>query len=768
VPPPQGTLSLYDDQLENAAEDWSWATVDLANATPVHAGAKSIKVTAGSFEAFRIHFHSPISTASYNGVTFWMNGGAAGGQPLVIAATVNDTAQAAFTLAAPAANTWQKYTVTVAQLGLTALPNFDGFWIQNNSGAAISPFFIDDIDLVGAAQQPLPVITSFNPTSGKPGDLITITGSNFPGVTEIRFNGAVAIFIQDSPTQASATVPAGATTGPISVKTADGTGFSDSSFIVVAVTPPPTITSINPTSARFGDLVVITGSNLGSATQVKFNGGSASFIADSATQISAIVPTAAEAGPITVITPGGSAVSATLFFPDITPRPPVITSISPASGMTGDSITITGAALDFVTEVKFNGTSAVFTINSATELDAKVPAGAATGPITAISAGGTATSTTFTVKTAQPGGPGTFQQMHTDDGGWFTGFAIHSSGRIYGRTDIGGLYRSDNHGDSWQFLSGDMTSAGALMVQGVAVAANDANVVYQCVGVSYTALANQGIWKTTDGGATWNLLKGGIHFSGNDAERWGGECIAIRPGNDAEIWAGSRGDGLWRSRDGGNVWLQVGAGTFAGAQFTSISLPPAGRSDIWVGASGFAGPGGLWVSVDEGASWAAVAGAQNGVAAPQGVWHITREPNGKVLVAGGNATGSVLYEFNSANWNAPASYTWTDISWPGIDRSEPAPLVAALSDGRIVSGSIFGGYSGGPNSLRTQVRSVGGLWTPIDNLSGAMPAWQRNPGPTLIEGSRNALVQDPSNANRWFMAGGYGPFRTSDGGKSWQ
>lgn len=364
--------------------------------------------------------------------------------------------------------------------------------------------------------------------------------------------------------------------------------------------------------------------------------------------------------------------------------------------------------------------------------------------------------------------PGTFQQMDTDCGGWFTGLAAHGTGRLYGRTDVGGLYRSDDHGDTWKYLSGDFTSFASLCVQGVAMAAANPDVVYQCVGVSYGG-AGQGIWKSSDGGATWSHVKSGLRFSGNDPERWGGECVAVRPGNDNEVWAGSRGDGLWRSVDAGVTWTQIGSGTFPSAQFTSISLPPAGRTDVWVGASGFEGPGGVWVSVNDGANWRQITGLQAGVAAPQGCWRISRTPNGQVLVAGGNgAVGTVIYQFDAGDWSNPASYTWTDISWPGIDRSEAAPLVAALADGRIVVGSIFGGWAGGPDSRRTQVRSVAGVWSPTDALNGSMPGWQRNPPPVLIEGGRNALVQDPSDANRWFMAGGFGPFRTTDGGVTWQ
>ena len=137
--------------------------------------------------------------------------------------------------------------------------------------------------------------------------------------------------------------------------------------------------------------------------------------------------------------------------------------------------------------------------------------------------------------------PGSFQQIPCDGGGWFEQIVPHSTGRLYGRTDVGGLYRSDDHGDSWQFLSGDFTNYASYFVQGVAVASGNANVVYQATGTSYASTEpGRGVWKSADGGATWSQVLAGVNFSGNDAPRWGGECLAIQPGNDAEIWAGSR------------------------------------------------------------------------------------------------------------------------------------------------------------------------------------------------------------------------------------
>ena len=42
---------IFPDALQNNWEDWSWAATDANNAAPVHAGNRSIKVTANAWEA---------------------------------------------------------------------------------------------------------------------------------------------------------------------------------------------------------------------------------------------------------------------------------------------------------------------------------------------------------------------------------------------------------------------------------------------------------------------------------------------------------------------------------------------------------------------------------------------------------------------------------------------------------------------------------------------------------------------------------------------
>ena len=77
-----------------------------------------------------------------------------------------------------------------------------------------------------------PEISGTSPGSGTVGSSVSIGGHGFTGTTSVKFNGVAASFTVSSDGLISAVVPAGATTGPVSVTTPNGTATSSAAFTV--------------------------------------------------------------------------------------------------------------------------------------------------------------------------------------------------------------------------------------------------------------------------------------------------------------------------------------------------------------------------------------------------------------------------------------------------------------------------------------------------------------------------------------------------------
>ena len=194
-----------------------------------------------------------------------------------------------------------------------------GFSVGPINTAAISPTATDDIIafLEGISFSP------FAPTFGPVGTSVTITG--FTGVTAVSFNGVPATFTVNASETITTTVPAGATTGPITVSTPGGPVKTTTRFTVT-----PAITSFAPASGVAGTGVTINGTSFTGATAVAFGGRAAAFTVSNSGTVTATVPVGAATGPITVTTLDGTAASATSFT--ITPGgPPFSLAPTPSS-----------------------------------------------------------------------------------------------------------------------------------------------------------------------------------------------------------------------------------------------------------------------------------------------------------------------------------------------------------------------------------------------------------------------------------------------------
>ncbi len=140
----------------------------------------------------------------------------------------------------------------------------------------------------------------------------------------------------------------------------------------------------------------------------------------------------------------------------------------------------------------------------------------------------------------------------------------------------------------------------------------------------YVAGADGGVWRTTDGGSTWTPLTDAMPTTAMGA-------LAMDPTDENTLYAGSGeanfanhsryGLGLYRTTDGGQTWVQLAEGAFAGRCFSRILVDPLNPAILWAGvtrAGGFPegvaarghpqawGQVGVFKSTDHGAAWTQV------------------------------------------------------------------------------------------------------------------------------------------------------------------
>jgi parallel beta-helix repeat protein len=247
-----------------------------------------------------------------------------------------------------------------------------------------------------------PTVANLNPNRGSTagGNTVIITGSGFSFVLSVTFGGTpAASFFVNSPTQITATAPAHASGAVDIIVTTVGGASANTAADNYTYVPAPSVTSINPNAGptNGGTSVVITGANLTGATAVTFGGTPASsFTVNSGTQVTAVSPArAAGAADILVTTVGGT--SANTSADNFTyVAQPAISGINPNRGAVacGTAVVLTGTAIDYVTQVTFDGTAANFTVQSATQITAISPAhAAATTDVRVTSPGGASPNT---------------------------------------------------------------------------------------------------------------------------------------------------------------------------------------------------------------------------------------------------------------------------------------------------------------------------------------------------------------------------------------
>jgi photosystem II stability/assembly factor-like uncharacterized protein len=276
---------------------------------------------------------------------------------------------------------------------------------------------------------------------------------------------------------------------------------------------------------------------------------------------------------------------------------------------------------------------------------------------------------------------------------------------------------------------------------------------------------NGGVWKTTDFGHTWKPL-----FDDQPTGSIG--CVAVAPSNPDVLYVGSgeglqrpdlsTGDGVYRSRDGGKTWENVGLRD--GQQIPAILVDPRDPDRVFVAVLGHPyGPNaerGVFRTIDGGKTWKKILSKDENT----GAVALAFDP------ADARTVYAVLWEsrqgpWENAHWQGKGSglYKSSDggDTWRPLTRGLPSPEQGLGRIGITVAPSD-------PKRLYAVVDAprLGGIYRSED----AGESWERvnSEGRLWGRGSDFAEVKvDPKNKDVVYVAN-TSTYRSTDGGKTFK
>jgi len=587
--------------------------------------------------------------------------------------------------------------------------------------------------------------------------------------------------------------------------------------------PVPSISSLSPSTGMVGatsQTLAINGSNFLASSTVTYNGVAhgATFVSASQLTITLSASDQATGGlyPVVVTNPqqGGGASNPVNFTVDNSA--PTITSLSPSSAIAGaaaQTLTINGRGFVANSAVTYNGATHTTMFLSSTELTVSLSAGdqttAGNFPVVVTNpspGGGTSNPVNFAVSPENslnvtiiglsPGtnanvtiiGPSGYSQSLTqtttlaglNPGTYAISGAIVQAISPANVVDIPSAnpaivditatsaavstvsYQSLS--TVWQAIGpidipvGTGGAAGAGKLQAFAVSNTNSSLMYAAGGIGpgnsgpYT---EAGVYKTIDGGNVWMQMNSGLSDPAVDA-------LWLDQSNPNNIVAGSYSTGIFRSTDGGASWAVTGnLGSTSAFLQVSSTLYAATSQGIAASSDG----GATWSLIKStpvavralaGEGGAIYAGLENGEvliqANPSAAWISVSPANSSgntvwsVAVNPTNSQNAVVVEWN--NYFAEDLYMTKDggATWAIVtvgSFSCPAQVVAFDPAGATL-------YAGCDGSLWA-TSNGGNTWSQLASgwdVRLIVPAAGGVPGNILL-GSDQGLYLSKNGGNRW-------------------
>ncbi len=341
--------------------------------------------------------------------------------------------------------------------------------------------------------------------------------------------------------------------------------------------------------------------------------------------------------------------------------------------------------------------------------------------------------------------------------GLILSLAIDSSspGTLYAGTSGGGVFKSTDGGASW-------TPAGLarLVVHALVLDPGTPGVVYAGASAfNETGSGKGGVFVSPDGGATWAARNVGLLAfpgtgPGNVADVF---ALGFDPVLPSVIYAGVNG-GVLRSVDGGQTWAARATG-LPRAEVVSLAIDPTDSEVIYAGLVG----GGVYRSRDAGATWVQIWAAPPGANFRLSVFLDPDQPSTLYAVTRGGTSGGGVFR------STDAGLTWVarGVGLPGcppcpqgtVCPPEPcAAFVTSLAIDPFATRILYAGTSEGV----FKSTDGGARWRP----SGA----------GLPPGGASVIALDPDRPSVLYTGAagedflgfpGRGVYRSADAGASW-
>jgi photosystem II stability/assembly factor-like uncharacterized protein len=241
---------------------------------------------------------------------------------------------------------------------------------------------------------------------------------------------------------------------------------------------------------------------------------------------------------------------------------------------------------------------------------------------------------------------------------------VAALGNAYGPSPNRGVYRTRDGGTTWQLVLSRGDSAGA-----VDLALDPANpkTIYAALWATrrppwYIYAPSNGpgggIFKSIDGGSTWAPLTNGL-----PAEGLGRIGLAVAPSAPRRVYAivDAKAGGLFRSEDAGATWARASGDTRVwtrGWYFEKVAVDPRNADTLYVSNTS------IYKSTDAGKSWTPIKGAPGGddyhqiwIAPDDSARMIAASDQGAIVTVDGAATWSSWYNQPTAQlYHVAADY----------------------------------------------------------------------------------------------------------------